>query len=107
MECSHCKKDFAKGVRTAYKIGLLHGEDRLKQTINCIKITNRRLFDELLRLDRVQPLDSCCVKLSSKYAESLIKTLRNNKLIWHANKLQKQVTSQLSQPEILEEIQEK
>ena len=106
MECPHCKKDFAKGVRTAYKIGLLHRDDRLQQTINCIKITNRRLLDELLRLDRVQPLDSYCVKLSRKYAESLIKTLRKNKLFWQANKLQKQVTSQLSQPEILKEIQE-
>jgi len=107
MECPHCKKDFAKGVRTAYKIGLLDGEDRLKKTINLIKTTNRVLFDELLRLDKIQPIDSSCVKLRRVYVESLIKTLRKKEIDWHAEKLQEHINSQLSPMKIIEETLEK
>lgn len=105
-KCPTCKKDFATAVKAAYKLGLLDGRNQLQQTINCIRKTNRRLFDELLRLDKVQPLDSCCIKMSQKDVEELIKHLRKKNCYWYAKKLQKLLETQIRPVEVLEEVEE-
>ena len=103
MKCPTCKKDFAGGVKAAYKLGIHEGENRLQITINCIKKTHRRLFNELLRLDRVLPLDSASIKMSRHEAEKLVTYLLKNKQTHHTNyyqakKIKKLITSQIDKP---------
>lgn len=78
-QCPKCKKDFAKGVKAAYKLGLLDGENRLKLTINLMARTNGNLFNELTRLDRWQPLDDSTIKLTPKLISGLVKFLKVSK----------------------------
>ncbi len=41
--------------RAFYKLGLQEGENRLKRTLELLKTTNARLWDELCRLDETEP----------------------------------------------------
>ena len=95
MECPHCKKDFEAGVKAAYKLGLIEGENRLQTTINCIKITNRRLFNELLRLDKHQPLSDCCIRISRGDAERLVAYLNRHKAFVIAKRIQNALDTQI------------
>lgn len=107
MVCPECKKDFAEGIKAAYKLGLLDGGNRLQTTINCIQKTNKHLFDELLRLDRASPLDGCCIKISRVLAEKIVKTFKTCGRFDRANEIQTLINSQIIPPEILEETEEK
>lgn len=109
MKCPTCKKDFAKGVKAAYKLGLLKGENRLQVTINCIKKTNRHLFGELLRLDKEQPNDSVCIRMRRREAERLVTYLLKHKHTYQAEKIQKLIKSQIDKPafdEFIEKIEQ-
>ena len=96
MKCPQCKNDFKAGVKAAYKLGVLEGENRLETTINCIKATNRRLFNELLWLDKVSPRDDCCIKISRQEVEHIIRLLKKYKYYKVAIKLQKMIKEQIS-----------
>ena len=102
MKCPKCKKDYAAGVKAAYKLGLLEGENRLQTTINCIHKTNRHLLDELLRLDKVNPLDDCSIKMSRDYAEKLIKTMKRANRLDRADQIQAMIDEQIHTEVILE-----
>lgn len=88
MKCPKCKKDFEKGVKSAYKLGLLDGENRLKKTINkilrnnnVILTANQRLTQELLRLDLFFPLqDINSIIIPWKKAKQLPNHLRKSPL---------------------------
>ena len=95
MKCQKCKKDYEAGVKAAYKLGLLEGENRLQTTINCIHKTNRHLLEELLRLDKEKPLDDCSIKMSRNYAERLIKTLKKVNRPHRAQQLQAMIDEQI------------
>ena len=105
-KCPKCKKDYAAGVKAAYKLGLMEGENRLQTTINYIHKTNKALFDELLRQDKEQPLDGCYIKVSRDLAEKFIKTFKRYNRQDRVKQIQDLIDSQISQPEILEEIKE-
>ena len=83
MKCPKCEKDFEAGVKSAYKLGLMDGEKRLKQTIskvlrnnNIVLRANQRLAQELLRLDILLPLsDSPSVIITLKRAKQLQKQI--------------------------------
>jgi hypothetical protein len=114
MKCEKCKKDFAAGVKAAYKLGLQDGNNRLSHTINLIHKTNRALYDELLRLDRLEPLNVNSVVLSREQVDGIIAALRKAGKFYQARKLKKIETSQIGAPkstesklrEILEHIDE-
>lgn len=79
MRCSKCEKDFEAGVEAAYRLGLQGGENRLKKTINkvlrnnnVLLRANRRLAQELFRLDKILPLSK---------SPSIIITLKRAKQI--------------------------
>lgn len=57
-----------------YHIGLLEGEQRLKQTIILLRKTNNALWDELLRLDRIEPVVG--IVLSFSETKRFIKALK-------------------------------
>ena len=102
MKCPKCKKDYAAGVKAAYKLGLLEGENRLQTTINCIHKTNRALLNELLRLDKKKPLNDCSIKMSRDYVERLIKTMRKVNMPHRAQQLQAMIDEQIHTEVILE-----
>jgi hypothetical protein len=85
MECPECKKDFDEGVKSAYKLGLLDGEERLKETINKVLknntkllVINQELARELLRLDQLLPLkDKPSIIIPLKKAEQILKELKH------------------------------
>ena len=102
MKCPKCKKDYAAGVKAAYKLGLLEGENRLQTTINCIHKTNRALLNELLRLDKKKPLNDCSIKMSRDYAEKLIKTMKRVNRFDRADQIQAMIDEQIHTEVILE-----
>ncbi len=99
-KCPKCKKDYASAVKAAYKLGLLDGENRLQRTITLLKIVNRRLFNELLFLDKKSPLDVNCVKITREYVRKLIKYFSKTKNgNYHKDKLQEMMNIQLGEAE--------
>ena len=102
MKCEKCKKDFAAGVKAAYKLGLQDGGNRLSHTINLIHKTNRALYDELLRLDRTEPQKINSVILTREQMEGIIAALRKAGKFHQVRKLKKIEISQLGDPESAE-----
>ena len=102
MKCPNCKKDYKAGVKAAYKLGLLEGENRLQTTINCIRKTNRHLLEELLRLDKEKPLGDRSIKMSRDYAEKLIKTMKRANRLDRADQIQAMIDEQIHTEVILE-----
>lgn len=98
MKCPTCKKDLTVDFRGVFKLGVLEGERRLQVTINCIKKTHRQLFKELLRLDRIQPLDSVCIKMNRNEAKKLVRYLIKHKHKYQAEKIINLITSQIDKP---------
>jgi len=88
MKCSKCKKDFEQGVKTAYKLGLLDGEDRVRKTINAVLKSNNKLAganqdlaEELLRLDQFFPLqDTPSIIIPLKKAKQIRRRLPKSPL---------------------------
>lgn len=101
MECSHCHRDFEQGVESAYKLGLMDGEARLKKTVdkilrnnNVLLNANQRLTHELLRLDQLYPLKNTpSVTITLKRAKQIIRRLTDKAL---KNYLIKVITEQLN-----------
>ena len=96
-------------MKAAYKLGFLRGEIRLRTTINCIKKTNRSLFNELLRLDKEQPVDSVCIKMRRRDAEKLVKYLLKHKHKYQSEKIEELIASQIDRPafdEFIEKIEQ-
>ena len=60
--------------RAFYKLGFQDGENRLKQTLNLLKTTNARLWDEPCRLDEAEPRVG--VLLSSKMINQVIRNAK-------------------------------
>ena len=62
MKCPRCKKDYEKGRKAAYRLGLRAGREdqgRLLQTaVNNLQVVFGHLFDEIVRCDRENPLNS-------------------------------------------------
>lgn len=98
MRCPNCKKDLTADFKRVYKIGIIEGERRLQVKINCLEKTHRQLFDELLRLDKEQPLESCCIRMSRSEAKRLVKFMLKHKHKYHAEKIRKLITSQIDKP---------
>lgn len=81
MKCSKCEKDFEAGVKSAYKLGLMDGENRRTKTIskvlrnnNIVLRANQRLSHELLRLDKILPRsDAPSVIITLKRAKQIRK----------------------------------
>ena len=96
MKCPKCKKDYAAGVKAAYKLGLLDGENRLQRAITLLRKTNNHLLNEILYLDKKSPLDVNSVKLPREYILVLIKFInRAGKGKYHKNKLQAMMEEQI------------
>ncbi len=60
--------------RAFYKLGLQEGENRLKRTLELLKTTNARLWDELCRLDEAEPREG--VLLSFKTINQVIRNAK-------------------------------
>jgi len=105
MVCPKCKKDFAEGIKAAYKLGLLDGGNRSQQTINCLKKTNGHLWNELTRLDKYQPLEENAIKLSVQMAESIIKSLKRKGYHKQAKKIVRLVEAQKKKHIIIEQFE--
>ena len=84
------KKDrkISETDRAFYKLGFQDGERQLERTIILLKTTNKRLWDELTRLDRVDPVAG--VLVPEVMAHRIIKVLRKPMRNYHlAKKLKK------------------
>jgi hypothetical protein len=101
-KCKECKKDFAAGVKAAYKLGLQDGRGQLNHTINLIHKTNRALYDELLRIDKFNPLSVNSVILSREQVKGVITALRKAGKFYQARKLKRIETSQIGDPDSAE-----
>ena len=93
--CPKCKKDFDTGVKAAYKLGFADGERQLEITINTIKKTHRALFDELLRLDKTQPIDFVdSVQVPLRTMRRIIKHYRKHNYAYMVNQLKTLIKNQ-------------
>lgn len=101
MKCSECDKDFEAGVKSAYKLGLMDGENRLNKTIskvkrnnNVILRANHRLTQEVLRLNDIHPLAGTpSVIIPIKKAKTILGVLPKNHPI--STYLQRALSEQL------------
>lgn len=58
------KDEYEQAVRSAYRLGVLDGEQRRKETLRAMQTANKHLVAELVRLDRDEPLDSLALPFS-------------------------------------------
>lgn len=54
--CPTCGKDFAEGVKSAYKLGRLDEEQLSKQIINMLRTGNGYLWEAITNSDKIDPL---------------------------------------------------
>ena len=72
-----------------FQMGYDLGQMNLTKTLSLLNRTNKRLWDELLRLDRMAPVAG--VVLTYKEVERLINILRKNNLKYWGTKLNKKL----------------
>ena len=86
MKCPKCKKDYEKGRKAAYRLGLLAGrEDQgrfLQKAVNNLEAVFGHLFAEIVRCDRENPLNSdpdyVHIKISKIILKKHIKKIRKH-----------------------------
>ncbi len=61
--------------RAFYKLGFQDGEQQLKKTLNVLTTTNRELWDELVRLDKTDPIEDE-ILIPTKMVERIIRALK-------------------------------
>ena len=99
-QCPHCeklRKLHDKDVRKAYELGRRDGENRLQHTINIMKTTHRRLYNELTRLDRFEPLPDApnIVRIDLDYLQKVVYHLQKSKHFSLARSLKKYIKAQI------------
>lgn len=67
--------EYKKAICEAYRLGFIDGGQKREEMFNFLQLTNRRLWEELIRLDKKEPLDG--VTLSLEQTGRLMKHLRN------------------------------
>lgn len=86
------KRKISDTDRAFYKLGVQEGENRLKSRMNILVTTNARLFQELARLDRVEPLPGTGVNLGLDQIKRVIAALKRPKANpYMAGRLQKKL----------------
>ena len=97
-----------EGNKTGYDRGLLDGTQHRHQLIKAMQITNNKLWDELVRLDREEPLIG--VLVSFDFAEQLVKCVRseahNYRLATRLRGAVKEARRTATLPRIIEKMQE-
>ncbi len=53
-----------QAVTSSYKLGILEGERRCAYRLNILNKINRHLMDEIVRLDKVKPVDSIAISVA-------------------------------------------
>lgn len=71
---SYTTEQYKEAVAAVYKLGLQDGLQRRKELFILLQKTNYRLWEELIQLDKKEPLDG--VMLTLKQAEHLFKHLK-------------------------------
>jgi len=75
-----------------YRLGFEQGEHKLRETTLLLQTTNKNLWQELLRLDRIAPVAG--VVLTYNEVERLIRALRKGKVSYHrASNLKKKINN--------------
>ena len=97
MKCPTCNKDYAAGVKAAYKLGLQDGKNQYVQRLNCLEKTNRQLFEQLRVMDMREPDHVNRVYLSREYLEGLCNLLRKKQYHKKAREIKKIIEDQLGE----------
>lgn len=108
-QCPTCKKDFDAGVIAAYKLGQLDGTEEMQKMINVLSTTNRRLFDELLRLDKRLPVlgdpKYITITLSLRQWRIITQRLKIHREHYHARMIDKMIGDRrINSEALVEEI---
>lgn len=82
-------------------MGKLEAENVFEKENNLLKITNHHLVTGIQQLDKKQPRDDCCIRMSRGYAERLIKTMKKVNRPHRAQQIQAMIDEQI-QTEITE-----
>ena len=89
MSKTEPKKYTEEDMKATWIKGKIQGrkeaEEYLQARINQISITNRQLLLEIMRLDKIEPVNGIC--LTYRYAEKLVRVLRKKKMRGYANHL--------------------
>lgn len=67
-------EQYKKAVNAAYKLGLAEGRQKSKELFILLQETNHRLWEELIELDKKEPLNG--ITLSAKQARGLVRHLQ-------------------------------
>ncbi len=67
-------RKYTESDKNWYKLGFMDGENQLRRTMEVLKTTNVRLYDELCRLDKDSPVVG--VLLPFSVVERLVKQLK-------------------------------
>ena len=110
MECPKCHNDFLLGIKAAYWLGVMNGQDSLTAEGKSITIKSSAkdvkslkqyqavthiLFQELRRLDKEHPLPDCCIRISRGDAERLVAYLNKHKAVVIAKRIQNALDTQI------------
>lgn len=114
--CQSCKKDFQARLKKAYNAGLELGERRLQHTLdvlrkdnNNLQVGNRLLRQELVRLDKDQPLPfdpfHITITIQTKRLKKIITELRKHRNFYYAKHLKGLMMCHRSKfPQLADEI---
>ncbi len=71
----YTSREYKEATCEAYRLGFVDGGQKREEMFNFLQATNRRLWEELIRRDKEEPLEG--VTLSLKQAGGLVQHLRN------------------------------
>lgn len=75
FKATYTGAQYRDAVRASYRLGYMDGQQKRQEMFVFLQTTNRRLWEELVRLDKEEPLDG--IELTRDEAKKFIRRLRN------------------------------
>lgn len=72
--------EYKNAVRSAYRLGLQDGQQKRQETLIAMRTSMSHLTDEIVRLDKVDPLDSISVPFA--LVETIMRTLQKHQVVY-------------------------
>ncbi len=80
FRATYSQIEYKDAVRSAYRLGLQDGRDERQETVIAMRTAMSHLTEEIVRLDKVEPLDSIAVPFA--LVETVMRTLQKHQVIY-------------------------